>query len=254
MEKFDFGLPPSKSPLPQRVNQSNFEDISLDTNSGAEQHQSTAQQSTTPSRPPRPEAGSKNAYSLFPKVSSTTTPIKPVAETPTTTPTHTIKIVESSYRPRKESLSSSVRSRKDSFTSFCGSTRRIPMRILSSAKTNSTGSGSGSGSVTSPQQQSRWSTSSSPITSPLAATTPGPRTSFGSLLERDSGGYPACFFEDDDDEDEAVPLRRKFGGWKRSASLTLEQKAARAERFGERESFGRRVGKVLLCWGCCGER
>lgn len=151
-----------------------------------------------------------------------------------------------SYRPRKESLTGSVRSRKDSCASQYG--RRIPMRIMSSSSKADSRS-SASTSTASPKTQSRWSDDT--ITSPIAATTPGPRTSFGSLLEaRDtgSGKYPACFF--DDEEDEEAPLRRNFG-WKRSLSLTQEQRGRRARgRFEERSGFGR-VVRVLLC-GCGG--
>jgi Wiskott-Aldrich syndrome protein len=81
------------------------------------------------------------------------------------------------------------------------------------------------------------------------ATTPGPRTSFGSLLGRDSLQYPACFFEDDDDE--AVPLRRKFP-WKRSTSLNQEQRARREQASDERRSVSARLRSTMLCAGCCG--
>lgn len=151
-----------------------------------------------------------------------------------------------SYRPRKESLTGSIRSRKDSCASQYG--RRIPMRIISSSsKTDSRSSASTS--TASPHTQLRWSDDT--ITSPIAATTPGPRTSFGSLLEgrgSGSGTYPACFFEDE--EDEEAPLRGK-SGWKRSLSLTQEQRGRKARgRFEERRGFGR-VVRMLLC-GCGG--
>lgn len=265
MEKFDFGLSTGmpKAPAPQASTRPGREESSLETKTGAEQGQIETVQSTPPARPPRPQAETKNSYRLFPRVPETTPPSKgtladrdsPSPQDPTTA--GTISFVPShsqpdaSYRPRKESMSGSVRSRKDSFTSFCG-TRRIPMRILSCSAASKPHSDRSNISGTSPPQQSRWSDESN-ITSPLAATTPGPRTSFGSLLGRDSAQYPACFFEDDDD-DEVMPLRRKLG-WKRSTRLTHERKVRKAERFGEHhESFGRRVGRVLLCGGCYGER
>ena len=245
IEKFDFGLPPpspSPQPQPQPCNHDGFQQILPDTTAGAESNCDDPLPPNTAPTQPRPER--KAIYTLFPTVKDTTPPSKPPARPDPQTPQHStprsnITSIPShqqpdpSYRPRKESLSSSVRSRKDSFTSFCA-TRRIPMRILSSS---------------SPTARSRWSDDT--IASPTAATTPGPRTSFGSLLERDSAQYPACFFEDDDDDDEGVPLRKKFA-WTRSVSLTQERQGRKARRFDERGGFGRRVVGVLLCGGCCG--
>jgi len=255
IEQFDFGLQstvpcqqsPGSIPIVQRTNQ--------DASVGASKEPSgLSQDPPAPVKVPRPQH--KKGYSLFPTVHDPAQGVKcaaasmvqqtiPPASNITTVPPH--QQPDASYRPRKESLSSSIRSRKDSLTSF-RSSRRIPLRILSadsgaSAKTQSIGSPS-----TSSPGHSRWSDEN--VTSPTAVTTPEPRTSFGSMIGRDSVQYPACFFEDDDDE--RVPLRSKFA-WKRSFSLTQERSGTKGKgRFDERKSFGRRVARVLLCASCCG--
>jgi hypothetical protein len=152
-----------------------------------------------------------------------------------------------SYRPRKESLSSSIRTRKDSCNSY--QSRLIPMRIVFSSSTATAASRSSASNSTansSPNTQSRWSDDT--ITSPTAATTPGPRTGFGSLLGRDSAQYPACFFEDDDEE---APLRRKFK-WQKNSSLTMPERKTNGGRgrFDERKGFWRTVRERILCSGC----
>ncbi|OQO00568.1 hypothetical protein B0A48_13058 [Cryoendolithus antarcticus] len=157
------------------------------------------------------------------------------------------------YRPRKDSLVVSLRSRKDSCASQTNS-RLIPLRILSSSSTASGPSHSSASTSTvtggSPNTQSRWSEDT--ITSPVAVTTPRIRTSFGSLMGRDSAQYPACFFEDDDDE--SAPLRRKFR-WQKGGSLTKETPFSRHDRgrFDEKTGLGERMRRWLLC-GCSGKR
>lgn len=266
MDKFDFELTPSKSPSPLSMHPVSSPDkwATENTKSGAERTDEDPLVSCSPRqfKPSPPER--KDTYSLFPNVKASTPPRKPstneAMETNTvrdSTPKATITIVPSyqqpdaSYRPRKESVSSSFQSRKDSFTSFSG-TRRIPMRVLQSSTTptpKTRSSNSNSPSTASPPQQSRWSDDT--VTSPHVLTTPGPRTSFGSLLGRDGAGYPACFFEDDDDDDyscEVAPLRRKLR-WQRSSKLRHEVKEGRASRLEGRESVGQRIAKVVLC-GC----
>lgn len=219
---------------------------------GADREQPLIELSSIESTPP---SQSKTKYSLFPPVRETPRPAKLdepqtpssalLAETLISSPSH--QQPDASYRPRKESITS----RKDSFNSYRGSSggRHRALRIFSissgvSGKTFSTNSASTS--TASPADHSRWSDDT--ITSPTAATTPGPRTSFGSLLaDRDGAQYPACFFEDDDQEE---PLRMKLG-WKRSASLTYERPGNSARgRFDEKGSFAQKVQRVLLC-GCC---
>lgn len=257
LEKFDFDLPP-KTPSPRFAQGRDFQQTTPQASSGAERN---AQSPIIPSslQQPRSQPSSKNSYRLFPIVKDTSpltsssatdspyprhcTPSRPVAFAPP----HNHP--DPSYRPRRESISSSIRSRKDSFNSFSG-TKRIPLRVLSqgSAKKSNRSTESEPASAGSPAERSRWSDDT--ITSPVVATTPGPRTSFGSLLALDNSGYPDCFFEDDD---EAAPLRRKFP-WKRSASLHQEQRARREALTGERRSFSARVKYVVLCGGCCGGR
>ena len=254
LEKFDFGLPPN-TPLPPSANGRGLQEVVLDASAGAE----TAHRypTVTPPQVVRAPVPSKNSYRLFPSTKDTTPPSASSATTDTpspqySTPSSKIMFVPShsqpdpSYRPRRESLSSSIRSRKDSFNSFCG-TKRIPMRVLSEGSTTNTKRSTDSTSAGSPPERSRWSDDT--ITSPVVATTPGPRTSFGSLLGRDSSQYPACFFEDDDDE--AVPLRRKLP-WKRSTSLTQEQRARRHATVDDRRSVSARLKSAVLCVGCCG--
>ncbi|KAK6406347.1 hypothetical protein LTR95_018671, partial [Oleoguttula sp. CCFEE 5521] len=156
------------------------------------------------------------------------------------------------YRPRKESLVASLRSRKDSCASQTNSCL-LPLRILSSSSTASGPSRSSASTSTvtggSPNTQSRWSEDT--ITSPVAVTTPRIRTSFGSLMGRDSAQYPACFFEDDD---ESAPLRRKFR-WQKGGILTKETPFSRhgRGRFDEKTGLGERMRRWLLC-GCSGKR
>ena len=239
-----------------------FGQLTPQTKAGAERPNASLNDATSTPQVPRPSTEQKTTYRLFPVIKDLVPSGIPVDSGATSSPLNQVSMTNNpctpshqqpnpSYRPRKESMSSSVRSRKDSFTSFCGA-RRIQMRILSGGSTNTSGSKSTAStstprtSATSPPQQSRWSDET--ITSPLAATTPGPRTSFGSLLGRDSAQYPACFFEDDDDEE--VPLRRKFG-WKRFVSSIQEQQAKR-ESLGGRRSFSQRLSYMLLCGVCCG--
>ena len=253
LEKFDFGLPPL-TPLPPSANARGLQEVVVDASAGAE----TAHRypNVTPPQLVRSQVPSKNTYRLFPIMKDTTPPSTSSAtkDSPSpqyTTPLSKIAFVPShsqpdaSYRPRRESLSSSIRSRKDSFNSFCG-TKRIPMRVLSEGSTTNTKRSTDLTSTGSPPERSRWSDDT--ITSPVVATTPGPRTSFGSLLGHDSSQYPACFFEDDDDE--AVPLRRKFP-WKRSTSLTQEQRARRETIGGRRRRVSARFKSAVLCAGCC---
>ncbi|TKA25977.1 hypothetical protein B0A50_05489 [Salinomyces thailandicus] len=277
IEKFDFGLGP-KTPardqtkgLPQQRQRAKTLAAETDARPGADRVSplveiSPPSASSVPARPAH-----KKTYSLFPTAkaanpsnrtpSNSSTP----GPTPKAAPTHPSNQTptpphpqpDPSYRPRKESLSSSIRSRKDSLTSYRSTNnRRLPLRILSSTSNFSTTTKTDSTTSTTNNSppggaRSRWSDET--ITSPTAATTPGPRTSFGSLLAsvgRDSGQYPACFFEDDDDDDEEMPLRRKFG-WKRSVSLTLQERQGRRQE-GRWSGFAGWFGRVMLCGGCGG--
>lgn len=254
LEKFDFGLP-LKTPSPRPQHKSGFQDVDLDVRPGAPATDRNLEV-VTPPQPPRPVPVTKPSYRLFPIVKDTSPPSNPTVATESPyprfcTPTSNITFVPShnqpdpSYRPRRESVSSSIRSRKDSFNSFSG-TKRIPMRVLSEGSAARAKRSPGASTAGSPPERSRWSDDT--ITSPLVATTPGPRTSFGPLLGRDSSQYPACFFEDDD---EAAPLRRKFP-WQNSTSLTQEQRARREEMAGERRSPGAKLKSAILCSCCCG--
>ncbi|KAK3049064.1 hypothetical protein LTR09_009718 [Extremus antarcticus] len=248
VNEFDFGLASTFTPITpcgpaveSKPQAHHFQDARL----GAEQ--TTREQPSLTTTPPQPKAkfDAKSTYKLFPVVKE----ITGAGDDPQTPPAHghiTVSPqIHPAYRPRKESMSGSIRSRKDSGTSFSG-TRRIPMRIISGSTAPSKGRSSTSNSPSngSTPWQSRWSDET--ITSPLVATTPGPRTSFGSLLRTSNSQYPACFFEDDED-DESAPLRRKLR-WKRSGNAT-EIRTAKAGRFDDRNSFGRKVKRLLLC-GC----
>lgn len=248
-------------------------------------YQESKEQSLIPISPPsaaRPSATLTRGYSLFPVIKEVTPPPRQPAIThiaPITlrdmTPLST-KCIPSHphsdpiHRPRKESISSSVRTRNDSLNS-CRAKQKypIPLRILSSDSTNSTppshrrliSTSTASASPPSKEPQSRWSDET--ITSPSLAPTPGPRTSFGSLLRRDSQQYPACFFEDDDEDDEEAPLRRKWA-WKKksvnSVSTTgresnVSMRKSGRGRYDDVEEFstGPAWWKLMLC-GCGGRR
>ncbi len=264
MDKFNFDLTPSKS---SGVRSSTIEtsvkpQVQPDAEAGARR----ASESLLDSSPLHPAArpSCDRKYSLFPNIDVTTPTRKSAFDMvelqplPSTTPTTKMTVTSpyqqpsTIHRPRKESISSSVQSRKDSFTSFSG-TRRIPMRILSSGTPKTIPTASNSTSTASPpSQQSRWSDDT--VTSPRVATTLGPRTSFGSLLGGDVGSphYPLCFFEADDDDDygEAAPLRRKFRWHRKSGSLVKEiSMKKKGGRFDERRSWGGRLTRLMLC-GC----
>ncbi|KAI7257415.1 hypothetical protein KC345_g10792, partial [Hortaea werneckii] len=255
IERFDFGLksstpmqPRHHDALPQRPRAKTLASES-DTQAGAER----AETPTTGASPPtsadrcvRPTLH-KKTYSLFPSpnVSANRVPQIPstpkaAAQPPPTTLTQPVSTPpyqqpNPAFRPRKESLPRSMRSRKDSMISHrSASDRQIPLRLLSSSTTASASSTtttttpkteyySSTVSANSPPDRSRWSDET--IASPTATTVRdgGPRTSFGSLLGAVGGGggsdnsdqYPACFFEDDDEE--GVPLKRKLA-WKKKWS------------------------------------
>lgn len=272
IDRFDFGLPPTPTPSAAP----RFQD-SPPAKAGAER----AEQLISISPPTRPPASTNNSYRLFPVIKQVTPPPRYVALTlsysyPTTNaflsrqptiisplPLAEVTPPSTSYRPRKESITSSARSRNDSLltSSTCSGAGATPKakphsrpqrtppssRILSSDSTSTATTATRrmtSNSTTKPPQPpctspdlllSRWSDDT--ITSPVVAPTPGPRTSFGSLLRRDSGTtvsaygstqYPACFFEDDDDED--VPLRRRFGSWRKTGSSVGSSTVGQRER------------------------
>ncbi|KAK3074900.1 hypothetical protein LTR53_002290 [Teratosphaeriaceae sp. CCFEE 6253] len=292
MKHFDFQLAPTQ-PGPQKTAQQDriIVDPNNEAKAGAQEETRLVDiplitHSEQPLRSP-PAATHKRTYSLFPvtketsptAAKSTASPQSPTMASPTGTisSSFTHQAPDPSYRPRKQSLSSSIRSRKDSFTSF-RSNRRIPLRILSSASsTPSATARTASISTASPPERllghhSRWSDEST-ILSPTAAATPnGLRTSFGSLLNevertgrRSESGmyhhqYPACFFEDD--EDESAPLRKKFGWARRSTSLTVKELTPLTKtggrvgrgRFDERAGWGEQLRRVMLCGGCGGKR
>ncbi|KAK0265298.1 hypothetical protein LTR35_017162 [Friedmanniomyces endolithicus] len=293
MEQFDFQLnhPPSGT-----------QEVSPNTACRSQKHDATqagAQQESAPlvdvplSTQIASQAPHKRTYSLFPAAkespipSTNTVPLRPspvmISPTSTISSMTMHQAPDPSYRPRKVSLSNSMRSRKDSFTSF-RSNRRIPLRILSSNSSTPSATGrldsrAASISTSSPSDRflshnSRWSDEST-ITSPTAAAfTPtggARRTSFGSLLQelrRDSGAagrasesgpnqqYSACFFEDD--EDEMAPLRKKFAWTRRSTSLTVKEiplhrkhRGSNARgRFDDRPGLGYRLRSLMLCGEC----
>ena len=310
MQKFDFGLPFKSRPRSEAFERKQATESATrtsDADAGA-QHPGSDSPSPTPPLPPpetdKPEPATRTAkpiYSLFPK--NTTPPSRPSLtlhnrqDTTSTPEATTLSDIfhqqpNPSYRPRKESLTSSLRSRKDSFTSYRTNAQRIPLRVFSASSTSGFNSGSSvyttprtsnalppitanassrghrmsssSATNTTPppsapgsqqsQTQSRWSEDT--ITSPTLAAFYGQnsirRASFGSLLrgvgeeERQSGQYPACFFEDDDDE--GVPLRRKLN-W----GLQGRGKGRSVSGEWEDERRGRGGGwrRVLLC-GCGG--
>ncbi|KAK4609021.1 hypothetical protein CLAFUR4_14667 [Fulvia fulva] len=250
IEQFDFGLPPTPTP-------SVVTTIPCLVNATAEAERQ--EQSLIPVSPPSGQLRHNvmnNGYSLFPVIKEVTPPprrptitlVEPFGRRNTTPGSNTSSIAsppDRCHRPRKESISSSVRSRNDSFISGHRDKHgRIPLRILSSDSTSSTCRTRVASSNISavPEKQSRWSDDT--ITSPSTAPTPGPRTSFGSLLRRDSAQYPACFFEDD----EEAPLRRKFAWKKTSMASSHEHQRG---RYDEPPSFGERFVKLMLC-GCGG--
>lgn len=144
--------------------------------------------------------------------------------------THTTTTLPSpSYHPRNPSATFNPRTH----------TRLIPLRILSSSSTSTTNtiathltattsrsststSSPSSTSTHKPLLSSRWSEDTalaSPTTA--AAVLGGTRASWCSLLGGGvgEGGYPDCFFEDDEEEGEGRPLRRGKGrgkgrGWR----------------------------------------
>lgn len=259
-DRFDFGLPSTPTPLLSRCT------MHANTRAGAERKQLPP----LPTSPPgaASDCNSGKAYSLFPFVQQVTPPARHPAMvtvdqvsrreiTPpgSNTSTQSHPQPDPSYRPRKESVSSSARSRAESINS--SSFRRdrkgklIPLRILSggsiasSGRTVSTSTTMVLNSSPGADHYSRWSDDT--ITSPSMLPTPGPRASFGSLLNSNDTQYPDCFFEDDNEE---APLRRKFA-WKRSiGSSSLESRKSKG-RFDEPESFGHKFSRLMMC-GCGG--
>lgn len=256
MEQFNFELVPQTPTSSEMKGVTSLKHAATETKAGAERVQLPFGVLPPSSRSP-PQTQHQKTYSLFPATKETprcvkATEVRLSPQSPagqacepagnvTSVPSH--QQPDPSYRPRKESLSSSIRSRKDSFTSF--RSKRVPLRIISSSSTTSAGMANSTISSASPPERSRWSDDT--ITSPTAVTTPGPRMSFGSMLGgRDSAQYPACFFEDDDEE---APLRRKFA-WKRSTSLIHERQTKSNGRFNDQPSLAWRLKCIMLCGGC----
>ena len=250
IKHFNFGLSPPK-PVRNATHESMNATAEVQTDAGAERPLVDIPLSPPPRPAPVIWTPHKKTYSLFPAVLETicctSDPVESANESsPSTTAAVGSPISHqppgSTYRPRKESLTSSIRSRKDSFTSFrCKG--RIPLRILSRESTLSEQAGS------SPHDHSRWSDDT--ITSPVLATAPGPRTSFGSLLGRESAQYPACFFDDDDDDDVRAPLRSRLC-WQRGGSSAHGKRiATRQTKHVSGLSLGKRIRRFLLC-GCGG--
>ena len=276
IDRFDFGLPSTPSPS-----------TNVPTGSGVVSGRSRAATRTqsdpplipiSPPSQPRPSATLNRGYTLFPVVKEVTPPPRQPQITlvdsltlQDVTPASSVSSPpETTYRPRKESITSSVRTRNDSINSFqarLGKQRHpIPLRILSlsgsqtssppscSRRTISTSTAQASPPSAGGEYRSRWSdeTTTCTITSPSLAPTPGPRTSFGSLLRRDSAQYPACFFEDDDDE--SAPLRKKWA-WKKSTSSNSTGRESRSSRKGVREIYEPEpkggIWRLFLC-GCGG--
>jgi hypothetical protein len=286
MDQFDFELVPTTSIIPHSV-------VEATTETGHDDEQVTTgmEQSLVDVLAPTqqlPDVPHKPAYSLFPSFKQTPTPSMTAAEPLPSPPSATMMTASSNittipshqqpdlaYHPRKESLSGSIRSRKDSFTSF-RSNRRMPLRLLSSSTSFASTTGgrslsTASASTTSPENlghRSHWSDDTT--TSP---TTPGPRTSFGSVVHdpiatpaststrtssrrSESGQYPACFFDDDE---EISPLRKKFT-WRRATNLSVkeiehgggEMWSQVEERLDEKVGLGLRVKQIILCSGCAG--
>ena len=298
IERFDFGLkssaptqPRHHDALPQRQRAKTLAS-ETDTQAGADRAETSTAASppTSVGRNVRP-ALHKKTYSLFPSPTVSANRVPQIPSTPkaaahppgTPTSNHPVSTPpphqqpNPTFRPRKESLPRSMRSRKDSMISHRSSDRQIPLRILSSSTTASSSTttprsdyfASTSVSANSPPDRSRWSDET--IASPTATTVRdgGPRTSFGSLLGAVGGGgsdnsdqYPACFFEDDDDDQEAVPLKRKLVWTKKKWSTdsspstqggrcTSRREKGRVGRGERGDASGwRKVTRVLLCGGC----
>ncbi|KAI5364641.1 hypothetical protein Slin15195_G041800 [Septoria linicola] len=256
-EHFDFGLPATPSPCTNAV-----------VRQAATTMRPRAATNTQPDQPlipisppsqPRPSATLSRGYTLFPVIKEVTPPRQPLMthfDPPSSASAASSvgSLPETTYRPRKESISSSVRTRNDSINSFQARLAKqrapIPLRILSSNKPFSTPScGSRSTASTSTTAisppsaggayQSRWSDDTTvSIASPSLAPTPGPRTSFGSLLRRDSNAqYPACFFEDDEDDESTHMLGKKWAWKKSTSSAGTGGRESRASKKGIREIY-----------------
>lgn len=228
-DKIESGPPQAKKyslfPAVKEVTPSTHRLARVINDSPVESHEVVA---TTPGR--QQESSWRPRLFSGAKLTNTPTPIRHRAETISTSthpiPSPTTTIPSPSYHPRNPSLSFSNTSRLPSTSISSGSissrdnTRRIPLRILSSSSTATSTTARSSvstspGSTIASQQKpllSRWSEDTCALASPTTATAVlGCRESFGSLVGGDGSigeGYPACFFEDDED----VPLRRRGRG------------------------------------------
>lgn len=232
---FDFGLPKTSS-TPQR--RTTLSEPATQQIAGKPRAQKTA-----PATPQHSRKHHQKSYSLFPAVKDRESQIKdigaplssPIAfanvRNNASLPTH--QQPDPSYRPRRQSISGSLRSRKDSFNSF-RSSRHIPLRIFSSSSTTSTSS---------PSSRDRCSDEKNEASSPTTAGAPDVRALFDSWHGSDaSQPYPDCFFEDD----EEVPLRRSLG-WKTSINLPRSLVSRESRNSREKSQLGRFLRRVLLC-------
>lgn len=278
IDRFDFGLPATPTPSTNMPTISG--PVSGRTKAATRAQSDQPLISISPPSQPRPSATFNRGYTLFPVITEVTpgsrqpkiTLVEPLT-TQNATPASTASTVssppETTYRPHKESVSSSLRTRNDSINSFQARLNKqrqpIPLRILCRSgsqtsppscnrRTISTSTAQASPPSTGRDCKSRWSdeTTTCTITSPSLAPTPGPRTSFGWLLRRDNAQYPACFFENDDDE--SAPLRRMWA-WKKSTSSAETGRESRSSRKGVREIYEPEpkggFWRLFLC-GCGG--
>lgn len=269
MKLFDFELTPRTPGPRQALATALYGNEAAGTKSGAESASYEKVRDVSPKAPTAAQAQArmprKKSYKLFPKVDERprtatlrTPPRKADGDSPPTpqrartgsSPTalgaHR-RPDPSSHHARQDSVSWSLRGRKDSFTSYYSS-RHHPLQMLSSSSTGSSNHTATtpptSLSSASPSERSgrRNDTATSPVTAP-ALGAPGASTPLGGEKY-----YPACFFEDDDDDDDDHASLWKKLAEKLPARWTRERWPERKPRsgrlFDETVTLGQRLRRA----------
>ncbi|KXL47451.1 hypothetical protein M433DRAFT_530141 [Acidomyces richmondensis BFW] len=273
MDQFDFELEP-RTPIPCAVaGHSGWTLAANTTLIDAKREENLIDSISPPLSSNRTPVQHQQTYSLFPKIDGTTQSaynqkiickwVSPSQGGHNGGRSPTMlghQISNTSYQPREESKPSSIGSRKDSFSSYrskrCENLGDLASGSASTTSTTKTGHMGPASLHCASAAPQRSRPLQNAIMSPMIPSLVRPRTSFSSLLDtdgrcRDGTPYPACFFEDDEEQ---APSRKIFV-WKHYISLTQEKGQKQSgSRSNEKPKFVQWLKRLMLCSECSSAR